>query len=38
MTIGKHSPDRIVCEACANGKQPNVMHTECRSAQQVTLV
>ena len=29
VTIGKHSPDRIVCEACPDGKEPNVMHTDC---------
>ena len=29
VTIGKHSPDRIVCEACADGKEPNVLHTDC---------
>ena len=29
VTIGKHSPDRIVCTACADGKEPNVLHTAC---------
>ena len=28
-TIGKHTPDRIVCEACADAKEPNQLHTGC---------
>ena len=29
VTIGKHSPDRIACDACPDGTEPNALHTDC---------